>query len=403
MRRIIKLLVVVLIFLGVLRLGGYTWYSFTRSIEAKNPEYVWEQLKSWKPDVNVDLDFTLPSYTVDPTDPLAHPSGNGHNGTPGSYDPNDPFGFDLPWSKIEISYGKKISVTINGNTIELESVTSISFIKWLSQNYSETNPEAIQIETETESSTDLTLTTDTDVPSESSEVSESTEPKSTINPALIDEAELSWDDTLLDEAHLRALMNDIEIVDELPDYDTMVANGEWDKYNRDLWEKPVHSYNIGTKFNRNDYSWVTSPWIDSENWTYTCPYTGIVITDVYGSDTKEDHDFGVLDYDHIVPLKSAYIRGGYAWTDEAKNTYAYDQWVGIDVLNSANRSKSDKGPVDYLPDINIEDYCYSWLLICSKYDLVMTQAEMDICYQYIEEALCNGEPVTHLGGHYEES
>ena len=50
---------------------------------------------------------------------------------------------------------------------------------------------------------------------------------------------------------------------------------------------------------------------------------------------------------------------------------------------------------------SIEDYCYPWLLICSKYDLVMTEDEIALCEQYILEALSNGEPVEHLGGHYE--
>ena len=130
-----------------------------------------------------------------------------------------------------------------------------------------------------------------------------------------------------------------------------------------------------------------------------CPYTGTIIQDM--DDNKQDNDFGNLDYDHIVPLKSTYLRGAKDWTDEQKNEYAYDQWVGVDVLNSANRSKSDKGPCEYLPDINVEDYCYSWLMICSKYNLSMTQEEIDICVNNITIALENGEEVTFLGGSYE--
>ena len=95
-----------------------------------------------------------------------------------------------------------------------------------------------------------------------------------------------------------------------------------------------------------------------------------------------------------------YLRGAINWTEEQQNEYAYNQWIGVDVLNSANRSKSDKGPTEYLPEVNVEDYCYSWLLICSKYNLVMTNAEIDICSKYINNAFLNNEPITHLGGIY---
>ena len=70
-------------------------------------------------------------------------------------------------------------------------------------------------------------------------------------------------------------------------------------------------------------------------------------------DKKADKDFGTVDYDHLCPLKSCYIRGGNKWTKAQKNAYAYDQWVAVDVLYSANRSKGDKGPLEYLPDINL--------------------------------------------------
>lgn len=93
-----------------------------------------------------------------------------------------------------------------------------------------------------------------------------------------------------------------------------------------------------------------------------------------------------------------YIKGAKDWTDEQRNEYAYNQWIGVDVLNSANRSKSDKGPSEYLPEINIEDYCYSWLLICSYYKLDMTQEEIDICVDNITLAIENGETVEFLGG-----
>ena len=144
------------------------------------------------------------------------------------------------------------------------------------------------------------------------------------------------------------------------------------------------------KYNRNDYAWNISKFLVTKYpFEYICPYTEQII-----------YDENTLDYDHIVPLKSTYLRGANTWTNEQKNEYSYNQWVGIDVLNSANRRKSDKGPADWLPDYNVEDYCYSWLSICSFYNLDMTYEEIEICEYYIMEALEVGETVEYLGGYY---
>ena len=200
-----------------------------------------------------------------------------------------------------------------------------------------------------------------------------------------------YDDTLESKEELNQLISSIRVVKKLDAFED---------YDRTQYEKPVQSYKLdGNKVNRNDYAWKTSKYFDEKKFTYTCPYTGTVIKDA--DDGKEDNDYSQLDYDHIVALKSTYLRGAKDWTNEQKNEYAYNQWVGVDVLNSANRSKSDKGPAEYLPDVNVADYCYSWLLICSKYDLAMTQEEIQICKDNIEIALDNGDTVLHMGGHYE--
>ena len=67
------------------------------------------------------------------------------------------------------------------------------------------------------------------------------------------------------------------------------------------------------------------------------------------------------------------------------------------ILSSANRSKSDKGPANYLPKENVEDYCYAWLYLCSYYHLAMTQEEIDICVNEINAAFERGETVEFLG------
>jgi len=168
-----------------------------------------------------------------------------------------------------------------------------------------------------------------------------------------------------------------------------VSTSERDGYDRTVFEKPVRSYTLdGDTLNRNDYAWRTSQYFDEGTFTYTCPYTGIVFTDEY--DGKEDNDFNWLDYDHIIPLSYVYTYGDIDWTDEKCNEYAYDQSVGVDVYRKANRSKSDQGPSEWLPNINVENYCYTWLCIASEWDIALRQEDIDICVKYCKEAISSG-------------
>ncbi len=421
MRRLLRTGIVIIIMLLVLYIGGYSWDSFTRTLEVKDPSRVFATLARRLPDLSSD-DATMPSFgNSDSTEFTFETEDPDLQIGPDTY-PTEEINENglIPAGRIDISYTRILSVGINGQTIDLSTTTSVSFIKWLAANYSagaeftytgedgEVIDQNATTETEpliptpsvaeTEDTTETSETTD-----DSTETTETTQvtPVPTVNPVLVDVAdEVTYDDILQDSAHMYALVEDIEVVEELPDYNALVESGDWEAYNRNTFETPVQNYLLGgIRLNRNNYSWMSGHFFNQDDFTFTCPYTGTIITDM--DDGKDDDDFGNLDYDHIVPLKSTYIRGAYAWTEEQRNEYAYDQWIGVDVLNSANRSKSDKGPLDYLPTENIEDYCYSWLLICSKYDLVMTEDEIALCEHYILEALSNGEPVEHLGGHYE--
>lgn len=239
----------------------------------------------------------------------------------------------------------KYTFTINGKDVELSKDSAVSFIQWLQNNLK---------------------------PSDSTNTDQSNT-NSNIN-----------------DTDIQSLSSSINVIQSAPKYTD---------YDRTAFEKPVPTYNLnGTKVNRNDYAWKTSPYLNEADFTYTCPYTGKVITDM--DDKKEDHDFGNLDYDHIVPLNFAYSRGARDWTEEQKNAYAYDQFVGVDVLNSANRSKGDKGPAEWLPDINRGSYCYSFMVICQKYNLSLTEEEIKICTDEIAKAKANGEPIVFMGGSY---
>lgn len=444
-RRIIKILVMCVLFMCLLSLGGYTINSFKSEVHLRDPQEVMSPFFQSLPDLpkGSELVKNLPTYETE--DGSILDNNNSNNGTstddsgngsslpdfttdPGLSDPGGPFsggnntedpeisdpgsqvseaditsdpGIDdqstptsatgndsytdedgnlvkkditLP-DTIEISYVRSIKIKLDDKEIELTSKNTAEFIRWLDNNWH----------------ADAEISYEVDKTEETSEDSSNTQNSSVQNGSVNSTGELVYDTTLANEANLNALVSSINVIDKLPEYDD---------YDRTTYEKPVISYTLdGKKTNRNDYAWKTSPWYNAEDNTYMCPYTGTIIQDM--DDNKQDNDFGNLDYDHIVPLKSTYLRGAKDWTDEQKNEYAYDQWVGIDVLNSANRSKSDKGPCEYLPDINVEDYCYSWLMICSKYNLSMTQEEIDICVNNITIALENGEEVTFLGGSYE--
>ena len=250
-------------------------------------------------------------------------------------------------SKIDLQWQSKFIFTIDGKSAELSTSKTASFIKWLNDTYSK---------------------------------------DSKISYKVIQDSGLEGED------EIKKLVSSIHIVSELPTLDS---------YDRTTFEKPIKSYTLdGKKVNRNDYAWKTSPYFNEKDFTYTCPYTGKVIKDL--DDKKDDKDFGTLDYDHLVPLASAYARGAKDWTPEQQNAYAYDQSVGVDVLYSANRSKSDKGPAEWLPDVNRGSYCYSWLVICQKYNLTMTEEEIKICNDEINKAIKNGETVEFMCGNYNE-
>ena len=426
MKKIITLVLFLCLCIALLNFGGYTLESFSNSIHLRDPN---EVLSPYSPNLNVanntnssnssggytfdpnlklgggSNDTEPTSYTFDP-DASIKPSGLESSSAP--YDPdakvtlpasdsstdpsvepsvevepsNEPDSnnesnssetnnsessnsekptyngqiTDSPEKqKLVVEFNRIFKINLDGKEWELTSNTTATFFKWLNNNYTE----------------DSNITVDS-------------EEKPDLSNADLSSLSLTGEE-------FQKIVNSINIVNSLNDDKT---------YDRSWFEKPVISYNLnGQKVNRNDYAWKTSKYYNEEDKTYTCPYTGKVITDL--DDGKEDNDYGNLDYDHIVPLKSAYLRGAKDWTDEQKNAYAYDQSVGVDVLNSANRSKSDKGPAEYLPDINRGSYCYSWIVICQKYNLSMTQEELNICTEEINKAIANGETIEFMGGHYE--
>ena len=359
-KRLIRIILSVLLLIGIMSLGGYTVNEIKHTAQIKNPSDVFAPFINSLPNIN-----TPNLHKVSGNSELANTSTEKQSSSteylfsttesPSTITTeNNLLTTNNNKHVVSVSTKRTIKVTIDGKSMELTSENTISFIKWISTNYDKDSKVAYKETTKPDSNENTT------------------EQNKNSNESI------TYNKILANEKDLQEIVDSIIVVNSLKDLDD---------YDRTDYEKPIKSYTLnGHKYNRNDYAWKTSPYLISENpFKYICPYTGQTITD----DSK-------LDYDHIIPLKSTYIRGANKWTDEQKNEYAYDQWIGVDVLNSANRSKSDKGPADWLPEQNVEDYCYSWLLISSKYNLVMTKAEMSICIDNIKTALKNGETVEHL-------
>lgn len=98
-----------------------------------------------------------------------------------------------------------------------------------------------------------------------------------------------------------------------------------------------------------------------------------------------------LDIDHLVPLKNAYISGASNWSKKKKNRY-YNYLKSdnhlIAVSKSANRNKSDKSPVDWLPP-NKEyqcEYVREWFKIKTAWELAIEDG-----FDEVSNRVCKGK------------
>ena len=98
-----------------------------------------------------------------------------------------------------------------------------------------------------------------------------------------------------------------------------------------------------------------------------------------------------LDIDHLVPLKNAYVSGARNWSKKKKNRYynylKYDNHL-IAVSKSANRNKSDKSPVNWLPP-NKEyqcEYVREWFKIKTAWGLTIEEG-----FDEVSNRVCKGK------------
>lgn len=105
--------------------------------------------------------------------------------------------------------------------------------------------------------------------------------------------------------------------------------------------------------------------------TWVDPYTGETFTNP--SD---------LDIDHMIALGYAARAGGYEWDSDKKMDYANSltyEYHLIAVSASANRSKSDRGPSEWIPEREAFhcQYGVAWTVISNQWGLSLAQADKD--------------------------
>lgn len=110
------------------------------------------------------------------------------------------------------------------------------------------------------------------------------------------------------------------------------------------------------------------------------PYTGREIAFIKGEST--------IDIDHIVPLSRAWQQGAAQWDEERREEFANTPANLVAVDASANRSKGDSGPEEWLPEAGRCMYVVQWIDVKTTYELTVTTAEKNVLEDELEA--CEG-------------
>lgn len=184
--------------------------------------------------------------------------------------------------------------------------------------------------------------------------------------------DLSQEKEITDES-LKELIDSVEVAEA----DNTV------EYNREAWEGQV------TIDGENVRAWMIEHSLDNQGgigaydkenadqFSYVCPYNGDTIT------TSRS-----IDRDHIIPVHYAHQHGfnESTKTSEELARFYYNVDNSVNVCASSNRTKSDKGPSEYMPEINKAAYCYSWLVIAKEYGISIAPADMEVIKNTLADA-----------------
>ena len=96
----------------------------------------------------------------------------------------------------------------------------------------------------------------------------------------------------------------------------------------------------------------------------------------YDGVTTEDPS--VLDIDHLVPLAEAWDSGAKRWTRGTRTRFANDlrdRRSLIAVSASSNRSKADRDPAEWLPELAVCRYLRQWVAVKLRWQLSVDRPE----------------------------
>lgn len=123
-----------------------------------------------------------------------------------------------------------------------------------------------------------------------------------------------------------------------------------------------------------------------------CTVSGRWVSTLDGIQTT---DTTVLEMDHLVALKEAWVSGAWAWNEQQRMAFANDlgDYRSLHIVTSAsNQAKGDKDPARWHPTYS-GYYCHyvnDWVAVKWRWNLAIDQAEKDAIRAKLTE--CGGEP-----------
>lgn len=159
-----------------------------------------------------------------------------------------------------------------------------------------------------------------------------------------------------------------------------------DTYDRDKFR---HWVNVEGKCSAREFVLITES-------TATVKYSNEeeckVSTGVWLSlyDGKTVKSAGDIDIDHMVPLKEAWESGAASWNSNKRRSYANDIEYPkslIAVSASSNRSKSDRDPADWLPEVKSYacTYIADWVSVKYRWKLSVDKTEKKVLDSYAKK------------------
>ncbi|MDR0627129.1 MAG: HNH endonuclease family protein [Bifidobacteriaceae bacterium] len=99
------------------------------------------------------------------------------------------------------------------------------------------------------------------------------------------------------------------------------------------------------------------------------PYTGVTVNFDRAESTT------TVQIDHLVPLAQAWRAGAWKWNKERRVAFANDPDEVLATAGAANQSKGDKGPAEWLPELNQCGYGAAYARLAGRYDLAIPAAD----------------------------